>query len=970
VNFNRGVGSSTRQTVLLTFFGAMFCLTSFLTAGAQTYTPNDIYTIAGGGAVPTSPLLADIPGPTAAIKDSKGNIYIAAQDAAYVYELSTSGSLSVFAGLGYSGYSNDGKQANTALIGGVDAMAIDGKGNIYLADAVGSRIRKVAPSGIISTVAGNGTKCDKAGVCGDGGKASSANLNLPGGVAIGANGVLYIADTTDNRIRAVNLTTAAVTVATIVIQPGNIATVAGSPTGAICNNPQGACGDGQVAATAGLLTLPSGIAVDGAGNMYIADTRDQKARYVINATGIIRTLAGNGIPCQNPVSGCGDGLSPLSARLTLPKAVFRDNTGNYYIADTGDSRIRFIPKGAGALISTVVNDAGTEGFSGDGGTALAAQLNLPGGVFVDTTGNILISDSGNQRLREVSAGNISSIAGGGMGGDGGLPTNATLAVPWGVAKDSSGNLYVVDQGNNRIRKITNPGQSSAVISTYAGNGNAGYSGDGGLATGATLNGPSSIAFDTLGNLYIADSNNLVIREVNPGTGIITTVFGNGAACVPLTAACGDGGPPLGASFAFPLTVTLDSANNVYVSDYQGYKVREWNTTSNVVSTVAGNGFQGFKGNGGPATAARINHPAGLVVDTLGTIIISDQWNDVVRCVSAAAPCGAPPVTGNIYNFALNNIAKFSGDGGPALSASMFNPLALAINPSNDLFISGGNDDVVQRVSRATGIFSNVAGYPLNPATGGFAGDGGLATLARLQNLGAFVDASENLYIADGGNNRVRYVPLAPSVSFSPTSMSLGQWPIGVAGNAVPLTLTGGGGADLNITNIKVTGTNAADFSPTLNCQGTPLSPQQTCGMTVTMTPSTFGPETGVLTFTDNAAGSPTQTVALNGFGPDFAISDSPASLTVTRGGTSPASTVSLTPQAKFAELVNLTCSGLPTGASCLFNPSAVQLFGGSVQTSSLTISAASTTAVGVYTVTVTGTFSSLAHTTTITLTVQ
>src|ERR1700677_4004029 len=194
-------GNSTRFLGLCALAGFLLCS---LGAQAQTYTPNDIYTIAGGGPVPTTPLTLDLAGPTSAIKDTTGNIYFASQDSGYVYKLSTKGTVSVFAGKGYGGYSGDGKAATTALIGGVAGLAIDSKGNIYFADAVGTRVREVTAAGIISTVAGTGTKCDLSEVCGDGGPAASAELNLPESVAVDGAGNVYIATTADNRIRMVN----------------------------------------------------------------------------------------------------------------------------------------------------------------------------------------------------------------------------------------------------------------------------------------------------------------------------------------------------------------------------------------------------------------------------------------------------------------------------------------------------------------------------------------------------------------------------------------------------------------------------------------------------------------------------------------------------------------------------------------------------------------------------------------------
>ncbi len=966
---------------------------------AQTYKQNDIYTIVGGGKTPTTPLTADLPGASAAIEDSSGNIYIAAPDSAYVFKLTSAGVLSDFAGLGYGGHNADGGQASKALIFAVTGLAMDSKGNIYFADAAGSRIRKVAPTGIISTVAGNGSKCDHAGVCGDGGvaTASTTYLNLPESVALDASNNIYIADAGDNRIRVVNVGKTSITIAGVTIAAGDIQTVAGSEndiTG--CPNSQTACGDGGPA-TSAHLNLPYGVALDSAGNIYIADTKDQKIRMVNATTGIISTFAGNGIGCTNPVSHCGDGKVPTSAELDLPQGIFVDTATppNVYIADTGDSRIRLISSTTG-LISTVVNTAGTAGFSGDGGTAASAQLDLPGGIWVDPTGNYFIADSGNARIRVVNnqtsaitvggttiqAGDIETIAGGGTGGDGGLATSATLALPWDVV-EYGGNLYIVDQGNNRIRVVNNGASVITVfgitvqpgdISTVAGNGSAGWSGDGGSATAATLNGPSGIAFDASGNMYIADSNNMVIREVSTAGNISTVVGQAGKSCYPTTSACGDGGVATSATFAFPLNVTFDLAGNLYISDWQGYKIRKvvpsgGSIANGTISTIAGTGNSGSRGNNGVATSANLNHPAGLVVDSSGNVYISDQYNNEIRQVVEspnASTCSQNP--GYICQWALNLAAKLAGDGLTKLQGSMWNPLELAIDPSNNVYISGGNNNVVQRISAATTIYSTVAGSSTNSIQGGFAGDKGPATSARMANLGAWVDGSGNLYIADGGNNRVRYVPLAAAATASPTTLALGQWALGVTGGAQPTTLSSTGGEDLSYTGVNVTGTNSGDFTVTANACTATLSPDVNCSISVSLTPSVYGPETATLNINDNATGSP-QTVTLTGSGPNFSISASPNTLTVVHGSAG-TSTITLTPQAKFAQIVAVSCTGAPANSTCTLSPPNVQLFGGAAETTTLTLQTTASTAPGTYTLTVTGAYPPLSNSTTITLTVQ
>jgi uncharacterized protein (TIGR03437 family) len=327
---------------------------------------------------------------------------------------------------------------------------------------------------IITTVAGDST----AGYSGDGGPATSASLNNPVGVAVDSAGNFYIAEESNNRIRKVS--------------GGTIATVAGNGTA-------GFSGDGGPATSASLST-PYGVAFDAAGNLYIADQQNQRIREVSGET--IATVAGIG-----GFGFSGDGGPATSASICLPAGVALDSAGNLYIADSFNNRIR---KVSGGTITTVAGN-GNQGFSGDGGPATSASLFTPIGVAVDSAGNLYIADSFNNRIRKVSGGTITTVAGSGsdgFAGNGGPATSASLSLPAGMAIDSAGNLYIADAGNNRIRKV-----SGGTITTFAGNGAASFSGDGGPATSASLNFPSGVAFDSAGNLYIADINNQRIREV-------------------------------------------------------------------------------------------------------------------------------------------------------------------------------------------------------------------------------------------------------------------------------------------------------------------------------------------------------------------------------------------------------------------------------------------------------------------------
>jgi len=303
-----------------------------------------------------------------------------------------------------------------------------------------------------------------------------------------------------------------------------------------------------------------------------------------------------------------------------------DAAGNLYIASDVSSRIRKVT--ASGVISTVVGN-GTRGFSGDGGPAASAQLNFPYGVAVDVVGNLYIADDGNNRVRKVSAGGvISTVAGNGtfgFGGDGGPATSAQLYEPSGVAVDVAGNLYIADTANNRVRKVTVAG----VISTVAGNGTSGFSGDGGPATSAQLNLPSGVVVDVADNLYIADTINNRVRKVTVA-GVISTVAGNGTAGF-----SGDGGPATSAQLNAPNGVAVDAAGNLYIADGNNV-VRE--VTAGAISTVAGNGKIGFSGDGGPATSAQLNVPSGVALDAAGNLYIAEvgfQGSSRIRKVGSS-----------------------------------------------------------------------------------------------------------------------------------------------------------------------------------------------------------------------------------------------------------------------------------------------------------------------------------------------
>jgi sugar lactone lactonase YvrE len=337
---------------------------------------------------------------------------------------------------------------------------------------------------------------------------------------------------------------------------GDISTVAGTGL-------PGFSGDGGPA-TGAKIYHPQGVVVDAAGNLYIADAYNSRVRRVDHVTGLISTVAGNG-----GYGFSGDGGPATAAQLTEPFGLALDAAGDLYIADTSNQRIRMVDHATG-LISTVAG-TGVGGFNGDGGPATGADLYNPRGVAVDASGNLHIADLNNNRVRRVDhvTGLISTVAGTGavgFSGDGGPATSAQVAYPYQVAFDPAGNLHIVDNGNHRIRAVDHV---TGLISTVAGTGVAGFSGDGGPATGAKLNIPFGLAFDGAGNLFIADKANYRVRVVDHVTGAISTVAGSGT-----PGFTGDGGPATAASLTGPFGVAVDSTGNLYIADADSDRVRK------------------------------------------------------------------------------------------------------------------------------------------------------------------------------------------------------------------------------------------------------------------------------------------------------------------------------------------------------------------------------------------------------------
>ncbi|MER7112661.1 NHL domain-containing protein [Streptomyces sp. NPDC000229] len=349
----------------------------------------------------------------------------------------------------------------------------------------------------------------------------------------------------------------------------------------------------------------------------------------------ISTVAGTG-----SAGFKGDNEPAVSAQLNAPYGVAVDSAGALYISDYSNHRIRKVT--TDGKISTFAGN-GSAGSQGDNGPAVSAQLNCPRQIAVDSAGTLYVVDTGNHRVRKITAdGTISAVAGTGspgFSGDGGLATAAKLNTPLGVAVDGTGVLYVTDYGNCRVRKVAADG----TISTVAGNGSAGPGGDGGPAVSAQLNNPHGVAVDGADVLYIADADNHRVRKV-AADGTISTVAGTGSAGFG-----GDDGPATSAQLNLPLAVVVDSAGNLYVSEYHNHRVRKI-TPDGTISTVAGTGTKGSAGDGGPADSAQLQHPRGLAVDCVDTLYIADRSNHRIRKVASKLMAGLPD-SGTVVSWA-------------------------------------------------------------------------------------------------------------------------------------------------------------------------------------------------------------------------------------------------------------------------------------------------------------------------------
>lgn len=750
---------------LSTPVSAQYTISGSTSSFIYTVAGNNSWGYAGDGGAAT---VASLNSPWATVIDSSGNLYISDTGNNMVRKVdATTGMITTVAGTGIAGFSGDNGLATSAQLTSPEGLAIDSAGNLYIADNGNHLVRKIAVgTGIITTYAGN----RQAYAFGDGGSATSAYLSAPTGIALDGAGNLYIA-TQVNQVRKVTASS------------GIITTVAGDIYGR-----SGYSGDTGLATSAALAS-PQGIAVDKAGNLFIADTQNDVIREVTASTGVIDTVAGYNYyrlyAAQDEGFLTGDGGLAINARLNLPYGVAVDGAGNLYIADTSNMAVRVVTAKDG-IINTIagVQSNGVSqipgvtthlgictSFSGDGGPANNAEVCSPQGVTLDGKGNIYIAESASHRVRKMTAAISSpvtttaapsfSISTGTYGGsqtvsisdatpgaeiyvtfDGNTPSTALQTAYHGpISITSTATLraiaiapgYLPSSDVSATYTITAP--PTKLIRTLAGNGISGSSGVGGLASSAQIGSPNGVVVDASGNTYIADPTNRVVWMVSAVTGKISVVAGTLGV---------QGSSPYGvlatsSSLYYPSHVALDNVGNLYISDSWEYAVYKVTAQTGIIDLYAGGAYASSSGNvgdGGPATSAYIYSPQGLALDSAGNLYIADEYNNRIRMVSASS--------GIISTVAGGVTTSLLGDGGLAISAALLHPTDVAINSSGDMYIADTGHGRVRLVTANTGTIMSVAG---NGDTGA-SGDGGLATAAEVDPMGVAVDGAGNLYIAN------------------------------------------------------------------------------------------------------------------------------------------------------------------------------------------------------------------------------
>ena len=663
--------------------------------------------------------------------DSAGVIYVADNSNHTIRKITPGGTnwvVTTLAGMaGYSG-SADGT-GREARFNQPYGIAVDGFGDLYVADTLNHTIRKVTPEGVVSTLAGlPGTSGS------DDGMGSDARFNSPTGVAVDSSGNVYIADYWNHTIREIT-------------PSGAVSTFAGLA---------GVPGSDDATGNLARFNTPSGVAVDSVGNVYVADYRNNTIRKITPA-GTVTTLAGTA-GTWGPTDGTGG-----NARFNNPFAVAVDSLSNVYVADLWNFTIRKITPAR--VVSTFAGQAGTQG-SADG-TGSSARFSNPIGVAVDASNNVYVADYNNNTIQRITPARVvTTLAGSASGGSGsvdGTGRNARFNHPNGVAVDGGNNIYVADTDNQTIRKITPAG----VVSTLSGLAGASGSADG-TGSNARFNNPYHVAADSAGNIYVSDHQNHTVRKITPARAVSTLAGMAGVSG-------STDGTGSNARFNYPVGVAVDSLGNVYVADYQSHTLRMV-TPDGDVSTLAG--LAGVNGSAdGTGSEARFALPWGVALDTTGNLYVADCGNHTIRKIK---PVGA--------DWEVSTLAGLAGVNGTAdgtnSDARFYFPEGVAVDSAGNLYVADFQNHTIRKITAvgADWVVSTVAG--LAGVSGSTDGTGGNARFTNPD--GVAVDSAGNIYVADYGNHTIRKgVPLLPPPPALQLCISASQlilsWPLTASG---------------------------------------------------------------------------------------------------------------------------------------------------------------------------------------------
>ena len=637
--------------------------------------------------------------------DSNLNVYVADMYNLQIRRVTPGGAMTIFAGSGLQG-TVDGTGTN-ARFGSPAGITIDATGTIYVTDSQYPSIRRITSAGVVTRFAGNNNPAFADGV------GTNTSFNSPSGIVADTYGNLYVADTNNHRIRRIT-------------SDGTVTTLAGQATPGYLD------GIGINAR----FNFPYHLSIDALGTLYVADQTNNRIRTVQTSTGVVSTLAGDGTA----------GFTP--SRFNTPQGITVDRFRNAYVGDTGNHSIRKIPN----VYTVPENNGVVTTFAGEGvggfldGMGIGARFNQPAGVAIDSMGTLYIADQGQHRIRRITPAGVVTVFAGSttIGATNGTGTNATFSNPRGVAVDSAGNVYVADSNNNRIRRIT----STGVVTTFAGSGTPAFLD--GTGTNASFQFPTAIAVDSFGNVFVADQSNHRIRRITPA-GVVTTLAGGGTG----TFVNGTG---TNAAFNSPTGIAVDSGGIVYVGDQSNHRIRRI-TPEGVVTTFAG-ATQGFQD--GTGTNASFYQPNGITVDSAGFVYVTDYLNHRIRKITSA---------GVVTTLAGSGIGQGTNAGsfsdGTGTNASFGGPYAVAVDSAGNLYVAEWSNNRIRKIGSGVpqlplnrGVVTTLAGQatftPFSDGTG---------TSATFANpWGVAVDSTGHVYVADAGNHRIRKITPAGVVT--------------------------------------------------------------------------------------------------------------------------------------------------------------------------------------------------------------